>query len=148
MPTGPEEFLESPGVSGLWPCVWIDLKKGLVPHSSFWWGAWQIQRTSLARTSHTYCSGWHGSARVYLWFVVKATWRRCRRSPAFALRSRDWHSSRTSGSRSPGSKPPQWGLVYRMAHCAPFYRVMPTGFETSLELLGVSEQQPCTWTHI
>ena len=34
MPTGPEEFLEPPGTSGLWLCARTHLKKDLVPHSS------------------------------------------------------------------------------------------------------------------
>ena len=42
MLTGPEVFLGMPGASGLRPCTWTHLKKGLVPHSSGWWDGWQI----------------------------------------------------------------------------------------------------------
>ena len=42
MPTGLESFLVMPGASGQRPCVWTQLKKGLVPHSSSWWNGRQI----------------------------------------------------------------------------------------------------------
>ena len=42
MPTGAEAFLWMPGVSGLWLCARTHLKKGLVSHSSEWWGGQQI----------------------------------------------------------------------------------------------------------
>ena len=50
MPTGSEEFLCLSGVSGLRPCVWIHLKKGLAPPSSGWRDVHQIptQHTRLS----------------------------------------------------------------------------------------------------
>ena len=41
MLTGPGAFSDPPGASGLRPCARIYLKKGLVPHSSGWWGRGQ-----------------------------------------------------------------------------------------------------------
>ena len=38
MPTGLEAFLEPPGASRLRSCARTYIKKGLVPHSSGWWG--------------------------------------------------------------------------------------------------------------
>ena len=52
MPTGPEDFLGLPDVSGLRPCDWTHRKNGLVPHLYTWWGVWQIPVHQSAWHNH------------------------------------------------------------------------------------------------
>ena len=62
MPTGPEAFLELLGVSGLRPCVWTHVKRGVVPHSS---GQWNVRKIPKRRRRSTPFTGIH-FCRPYL----------------------------------------------------------------------------------
>ena len=52
------------------------------------------------------------------------------------------------GAIFPSSNSPWRSYVYPMAPAAPFFRGMPTGPDSFLELRGVSGLRHCTWTHI
>ena len=82
MPTGPEEFLEPLGVSGLQSCVRTH-KKGLVPHSSSRWDEQQILIKFYDSVKSIYSNRWskkwqHKPIQIYHilifdWLIVLTT---------------------------------------------------------------------------